>query len=190
MVVGVAGKTCAGKNLVSRTIAGQGFYHVDVDQLGHIALENQKEKLFKTFGPGIRRHDGSVDRKALGTIVFSSPEEKRKLEAIVHPEMVNMVEDIIEERQNVVVDAAILFEMKLDRLCDLVFWVEAPSIVRFFRGLKRDNVGAWALFKRIWAQRKMNPNDFSSNADIFTISNIGSRKKTADKVVKILEKRK
>ena len=67
---------------------------------------------------------------------------------------------------------------------------DSALVVRFFRGLKRDKVGAWALFKRIWAQRKMNPNDFASDADIFTISNIGSSEKTAEKIVKILEKRK
>ena len=190
MVIGVAGKTCAGKNVISKNIEKLGYSHVDVDQLGHIALDNEKERLFETFGLGIRNADGSVNRKALGAIVFSDPEEKKKLESIVHPEMVRMVEDIIAERQNVVINAAILFEMKLDRLCDIVFWVDAPVIVRFFRGLKRDKVGAWALFKRIWAQRKMNPNDFASDADIFTISNIGSSEKTAEKIVKILEKRK
>ena len=190
MVIGVAGKTCAGKNVIAKNIEKLGYSHVDVDQLGHIALENEKAKLFEAFGPRIRNQDGSVNRRALGAIVFSNPEEKKKLESIVHPEMIRMVEEIIAEQQNVVINAAILFEMKLDRLCDIVFWVDAPAIVRFFRGLKRDKVGAWALFKRIWAQRKMNPNLFSSNADIFTISNIGSREKTAEKIVKILEKRK
>ena len=190
MVIGVAGKTCAGKNTVIKPLEEMGFCHVDVDQLGHIALENQKGKLFEAFGPEIRNQDGSVNRRALGTIVFSNPEEKRKLEGIVHPEMVRMVENIIEEQQNVIINAAILFEMRLDRFCDLIFWVDAPAIVRFFRGLLRDKVGAWALFKRIWSQRKMNPKTFSSDADIFIIKNIGSREKTAEKVIKILEKRK
>ena len=190
MVIGVAGKTCAGKNTVVAPLEKMGFCYVEVDQLGHIALENQKEKVFETFGQEIRNQDGSVNRRALGAIVFSSPVEKKKLEGIVHPEMVRMVEDIITERQNVVVNAAILFEMGLHKLCDVIFWVEAPAIVRFFRGLKREKVNPWALFKRIWAQRKMNPNNFSTDADIFTIRNIGSDKKTAEKIVKILEKRK
>ena len=190
MVIGVAGKTCAGKNTVVKPLEKMGFCHVDVDQLGHIALENQKEKLFETFGKGIRNQDGSVNRRALGAIVFSSTEEKKRLESIVHPEMVRMVKDIIVEQQDVIINAAILFEMGLDKLCDIVFWVDAPAIVRFFRGLKREKVSPWALFKRIWAQRKMNPNIFSSDADIFTISNIGSKEKTAEKIVKILEKRK
>ena len=190
MVIGVAGKTCAGKNTVIAPLEKMGFRHVDVDQLGHIALDNQKEKLFETFGQGIRNQDGSVNRRALGAIVFSNPEARRKLERIVHPEMVRMVEDIIVEQQDVIINAAILFEMKLDKLCDIIFWVEAPAIMRFFRGLKREKVNPWALFKRIWAQRKMNPNNFSTDADIFIIRNIGSSEKTAEKVVKILEKRK
>ena len=190
MVIGVAGKTCSGKNTVVKPLEKMGFCHVDVDRLGHIALENQKEKVFEAFGQGIRNQDGSVNRRALGVIVFSSPEEKKKLESIVHPEMVRMVEDIIAEQQNVVINAAILFEMGLDKLCDIIFWVDAPVIVRFFRGLKRGGATPWGLFKRIWAQRKMNPNNFSTDADIFTISNIGSSEKTAEKIVKILEKRK
>ena len=190
MVIGVAGKTCAGKNTIIKPLEKMGFRHVDVDQLGHIALENEKEKLFATFGQGIRNADGSVNRKALGAIVFADPAEKKRLEGIVHPEMVRMVEDIIVEQQEVVINAAILFEMGLDKLCDIIFWVEAPAVVRFFRGLKREKVSPRALFKRIWAQRKMNPNNFSTNADIFTISNIGSEEKTAEKIVKILEKRK
>lgn len=190
MVIGVAGKTCAGKNSVIAPLEKMGFCHVDVDQLGHIALENQKEKVFQAFGPKVMNQDGSVNRRELGAIVFSCLEEKRKLERIVHPEMVRMVEDIIVERQDVIINAAILFEMGLDKLCDIIFWVDAPAIVRFFRGLKREKVSPWALFKRIWAQRKMNPNNFSTDADIFTISNIGSSEKTAEKIVKILEKRK
>ena len=190
MVIGVAGKTCAGKNAVSKVLEKMGFHHVDVDQLGHIALENQKERLFATFGQGIGNQDGSVNRRALGAIVFSNPDEKKKLESIVHPEMVKMVENIIAGQQNVVINAAILFEMGLDNLCSVVFWVKAPAIVRFFRGLKREKLSLWALFKRIWAQRKMNPNNYSSNADIVIISNMGSREKTAEKIVKTLEKRK
>ncbi|MBO7430574.1 MAG: dephospho-CoA kinase [Spirochaetia bacterium] len=190
MVIGVAGKTCAGKNSVIKPLEKMGYCLVDVDQLGHLALEHQKEKLIAAFGPGIRNQDGTVNRRALGAIVFSNPEEKKRLESIVHPEMVRMVEDIIVERQEVVINAAILFEMKLDKLCDIIFWVDAPAIVRFFRGLKRGGTSPWALFKRIWAQRKMNPNNFSTNADIFTIRNIGSEEKTAEKIVKILEKRK
>lgn len=189
MVVGVAGKYCAGKNSVIFPLEKMGFYHVDVDRLGHSALLNQREKLIETFGKGIDKGDGTIDRKALGAIVFADPAEKRKLEGIVHPEMIRMTEKIIEEKKNVIVNAAILFEMKLDRLCDLVFWVDAPAIIRFFRGIKRDNLPAKEVLKRIRAQSNMNPKKYKSSADIIIIRNVGSREKTAVKIENILKKR-
>ena len=190
MVIGIAGKTCAGKNSVVEPLEKIGFVHVDVDKLGHLALKNQKEKLFEIFGEEIRKSDGEVDRKILGTIVFSDPAQKVRLEEVVHPEMVRMVKEAIAKNENVIVNAAILFEMGLDKLCDIVFWLSAPAIVRFFRGMRRDNAKAKMMLKRIWAQRKMNPKNFSSSSDIYTIRNIGSREKTAEKIMKIIEKRK
>lgn len=189
MVVGVAGKYCAGKNSVIFPLEKMGFYHVDVDKLGHAALLNQRKKLIETFGKGIDKGDGTIDRKALGAIVFADPDAKRKLEGIVHPEMIRMTEKIIEEKKNVIVNAAILFEMKLDRLCDLVFWVDAPAIIRFFRGIKRDNLPGKEVFKRIRTQSKMNPKNYKSSADIIIIRNVGSREKTAVKIENILKKR-
>ena len=189
MVIGVAGKYCAGKNSVIFPLERMGFYHVDVDKLGHAALINQREKLMEAFGKGIGKEDGTVDRKALGAIVFSDPAARKKLESIVHQEMIRMTEKIIGEKKNVIVNADILFEMKLDRLCDLVFWVDAPWVIRFFRGIKRDNLPGKAVFKRIWTQRKMNPKNYNSSADIITVRNVGSREQTAEKIEKILKKR-
>jgi len=190
MVVGIAGKICAGKNSVVKPLERIGFVHLDVDKLGHIALKNQKEKLFEIFGTGIRKSDGEIDRKALGTIVFSDPAQKARLEEVVHPEMIRMVKDTIANNKNVIINAAILFEMKLDKLCDIVFWMTAPTIVRLFRGMRRDNASVKTILKRIWAQRNMNPKKFSSSADIYTIRNIGSREKTAEKITKIIEKKR
>ena len=103
--------------------------------------------------------------------------------------MIRMTEKIIEEKKNVIVNAAILFEMKLDRLCDLVFWVDAPAIIRFFRGIRRDNLPGKEVFKRIRAQSNMNPKNYKSSADIIIIRNVGSREKTAVKIENILKKR-
>lgn len=190
MVIGVAGKYCAGKNTLIKPLEDMGYYHIDVDKLGHTALENRKKELTETFGNSIIRKDGTVDRRALGAIVFSDPKEKVKLEKIVHPEMVNMTRQIISERENVIVNAAILFEMGLDKLCDLIFWVQAPAIIRLFRGIRRDNMPAKAVIKRLWAQRKIGPNKFSSKADIITINNVGKQQTSAEKIKEILNLRK
>lgn len=191
MVIGIAGKYCSGKNSVISPLESRGFYHIDVDKLGHKALKARKEELIKIFGKGIEKEDGSIDRKALGSIVFSSPEMRKKLEGVVHPEMVRMTEEIIKEKNcDIIINAAILFEMKLDRLCDFVIWVEAPFFFRVVRGMKRDSLSLPAVLKRIWTQRKMDPNKVFSNADIYIVKNRGNRRQTAKKIEDILLTRK
>ena len=189
MVIGVAGKYCAGKNTLIKPLEDMGYYHIDVDKLGHAALENRKKELEDTFGNSIIRENGTVDRRALGAIVFSDPEKKIMLEKIVHPEMIRMTQQLIDEKKNVIVNAAILFEMGLDKLCDLIFWVQAPAVVRLFRGIRRDNMPAKSVLKRIWAQRKMDPNKFSSKADIVIINNVGKQQTSAEKIKEILKSR-
>ena len=70
MVTGVVGKSCSGKDSAVRYLVRNGFYEINVDHLGHEALEVKKEELRAAFGDGIFT-DGHVNRKILGPIVFS-----------------------------------------------------------------------------------------------------------------------
>ena len=72
MIIGLTGTSCSGKNLVAETMEKKGFFVVDEDKLGHVALDMNQERLVDVFGPDILT-DGKVDRRKLGPIVFSSP---------------------------------------------------------------------------------------------------------------------
>ncbi|NLZ72857.1 MAG: dephospho-CoA kinase, partial [Bacteroidales bacterium] len=65
MVIGLVGKTCSGKNMVASYFEEKGFFIIDVDVLGHIALEENHQLLVETFGFSIEK-DGKIDRKQLG----------------------------------------------------------------------------------------------------------------------------
>ncbi len=84
MIVGLTGRSCSGKDAVAGML-DERFYVVDEDGLGHQALTANTEKLRAAFGDGIFSEDGSVNRKALGAIVFSSPEKLEILNGISHP---------------------------------------------------------------------------------------------------------
>ena len=88
IVVGLTGKYCAGKNLVSSRFEHRGIPVLDVDKLGHDAIKSSHDILLKCFGTGIVGQSGEVDRKRLGAIVFSDAAQLARLEAIVHPKMV------------------------------------------------------------------------------------------------------
>ena len=189
MVLGVAGRYCAGKDAVLLILKNEGFSEINMDALGHKALEEKKEIILEHFGPSIFNARGEIDRKALGKIVFSDPFELKTLESIVHPWMYGQTEQILRTgtASKWVINAALLFHMNLDRLCDAVLWVTAPLFVRIRRGLRRDKLGIRVILKRIWAQRGLKPQNSGNHVDIYRVENRGTREALERRIRSLLK---
>mgnify|MGYP000488732956 CR=1 FL=1 len=174
MVVGVAGKYCAGKSTVAELLAEAGYRIIDVDRLGHEALGRRVEEVRTAFGDTYLNGDGTVNRAKLGSLVFRDRDALRRLEGIVHPEMVQMVrERLSDEDPGTVVNAALLFPMGLDRLCDVVVWVTAPLLTRVRRARSRDKLPFRDILRRFWTQRELDPQSSASSVDIYNVDNRG-----------------
>lgn len=188
MVVGVTGKYCAGKSTVAEILERSGYERVDVDALGHQALEAKRDQVIERFGEQVADDAGAVDRRALGALVFSDDEAMADLEAIVHPWMIEEVRRRISARveldpeARICVDAAILFKMGLQALCDLVIWVDAPLLTRLRRARRRDRLPWHRLLHRFRSQRTLkppqamrNPQQSPYHAETKTVHNDGGR---------------
>ena len=194
MIVGITGKYCSGKNAVAAEFEKRGYFHIEVDKLGHAALDLKKDEIEKAFGSSVIS-DGTVNRAALGKIVFKSHDMKHLLEKIVHPEMKVMVKKQIEEQKgkNILINAAILAQMGLHQLCDIVVWVNAPLLKRIERALMRDQLPPGAVLDRIITQRKLKSNLTGKDVDTYNINNSGNIEKivsSVDRVLKIIDSRK
>lgn len=139
MIVGVTGIYCSGKNEAVRVFESEGFRVVDVDIIGHMALDVKKEEILEAFGGDVLK-EGGIDRKALGKIIFRDPQKKKLLERIVHPWMVREVKKIIGSGGDFVINAAILIEMCLHVLCDYVLGIEIDEKIALDRAVKRDDI--------------------------------------------------
>jgi len=128
-VVGLVGKAGSGKSTVARLLSE--VYHfekISLDEMGHQALENSREKLVATFGPEIVGEDGSIRRPVLSSIVFGNMEKLLLLNAITHPEIKRLVRAQLARVQgHTVMDGALLYEIGLAPLCDLILMVDAPE---------------------------------------------------------------
>ena len=177
MILGLTGKYCAGKSTAARFLIDQGWYHIDVDKIGHVQLNEQAEAIARGFGSRILNNDGTVNRPALGKIVFNDPARLRSLELLLHPAMVEAVKAEAREAdaEAVLIDAALLFHMELDTLCDQVLIITAPAWLRFLRGRSRDKLTLREFLRRNAAQKNIVSQASLSQVDIKRVSNWGCR---------------
>jgi len=87
----LTGSISTGKSTVSKLFASLGFHIIDADQIAHRVLDEQNQAIAEMFGKALI-HQGKVDRKALGAIVFVDSDKRKKLEALLHPLIYNEIE--------------------------------------------------------------------------------------------------
>lgn len=175
MIIGLTGKSCAGKDTVASMLSADRFSVIDVDALGHVALEANHGRLREAFGDSIFRPDGTVDRKILGPIVFSDPSKLGLLDSITHPwmkeEALRLAREAEEDGRIAVINAALLESMGFVPSCDEVVLVIAPYEVREARALKRDGMTAEKFRARSDAQKDIGLSLFASGRKVTTIVN-------------------
>ncbi len=176
MVLGLTGRYCAGKDEVARILSEMGWRSIDVDHVGHAVLEELKPRVVQEFGTGILGTDGRIDRKALGRVVFSDPARLAALEGILHPAMAAHVRRWITETPGkLVVNAAVLGKMGLDRDCRAVLYVTAPILVRARRAMRRDGLSFRRALCKVIGQRGISLKSGSGSVDTYVVRNQGSR---------------
>jgi len=152
-VIGIVGGVGAGKTTVAAAFEALGCTRIDADALGHEVLGTPavREWVRRRWGPPCLRADGSVDRAAVGRIVFAGPAELDALNAVTHPRIRRrIIERIASARRAgaaaAVVDAAVLFEAGWEDLCTHTVFVAAPAGERRRRVAARSgwDAAAWA----------------------------------------------
>ena len=190
MLVGLTGAYSAGKNRVGALLEKRGFQVLDVDKLGHRAIEAEKAAIVARFGPAALAADGSVDRKKLGAAVFSDPGALADLEAIIHPAANRLTEEWIAERpgQDLVVNAALLHRSTVFPRLYFIILVRAPYLTRLLRAKRRDGLPFRVLVDRFRTQRDFEAQYFSRKADIEIVYNRGIFDLCAERRARALER--
>lgn len=143
--VGLTGNIASGKSAVATVWRRLGAPIVDADVLARAAVASGTPGLkavADAFGPGVLDATGALDRAALRRIVFADPDARRRLEAIVHPEVARLRAEaetrLTGAGARIVVHAIpLLYEVGAEATLDLVTLVDAPEPVRLER-LVRD----------------------------------------------------
>jgi dephospho-CoA kinase len=179
LTVGLTGNVASGKTTVADRWRELGVTVVDADRMGHEVLDEDaeaREALVAAFGPGIVGPGGGIDRAALGDAAFASPARVARLNAIVHPPLLERLDRELERAREsgaelAVVDAALVFEFGLGEVLDVLVLVTAPASVREER-LRRSRGMDAERFRRIMETQV--PDDEKVEASDYVILNDGS----------------
>ena len=140
LLVGLTGGIGSGKSTVARLLERRGAVVIDADHLAREAVARGTtgfDRVVDTFGPGVLKPDGDLDRVRLAAIIFADPERRAALEAIVHPEVARRFGERVEELRDsgrvVVYVSPLLVELGLAPAFDVVVVVTASPHLRVSR---------------------------------------------------------
>ena len=171
-IIGITGNSGSGKSTISKLISKN--YEakiIDADKIAKEMTKNNGEYLQairQAFGNDVIKNN-ELDRKKLADIVFLNRAEKEKLDGLTLEYVVEEIKKELEANQNldyqyIILDVPLLFESKLDKLCDYTIGVIAPKTEKIKRICKRDKLSKEKALQRLNSQ----PNDefFIKKCDI------------------------
>ncbi len=162
-VIGISGQTGAGKSTFANLLSQRGLgENLEVDAIGHDLLTDAavKNSLVKVFGADILDESGNVCRRSLGRRAFVSSDATRSLNSVMHPAMKKMVADRVEMAKNaglgsIIINAALLFSMGLDSLCNSLIYVQADPEIRLQRLVNYRSWSEESARERLFAQDRL-----------------------------------
>lgn len=147
--IAITGSIATGKSTVSKYLIQQGYPVIDTDIISRVVVEKGTvglELLKENFGEDIIQADGTLNRKALGNIVFNDEASKEKLNQILHPliskESKERMAAYKEEGHSLIfVDIPLYYEVDIDIPTDAVWLVYVSPDIQLERLMKRNQIG-------------------------------------------------
>ena len=191
LIAALTGGIACGKSTVARMLVDLGAHLIDHDRLSRLVVEPGKpawRDIVDCFGPGVLRADNTLDRAALGNIVFSDPHRRGQLERFVHPRILEEQERLVAEVRRrdpaavVVVDVPLLYEAGLENRFACVILVYAPPELQVTRLMARDGFSRREAEDRLKAQMPID--EKAARADL-VIRNDGDLAETRRRVEEV-----
>lgn len=146
-LIGLSGGIATGKSTVSKIVSQEGIPVVDCDKIAHAVVKKGRwgyKRVLAAFGDGVLQADGDVDRAALGSLIFSNPTERKKLNKATHlPVYVEMCRQLLMHwltcRAMVFVDMPLLFETGSYKSFSTTLLVTCSKETQIRRLMERDS---------------------------------------------------
>lgn len=160
MLIGLTGKSCSGKNIVSKYFSRKGFEVWDLDREAEKIRKEKRSEVLAVFG--------TTDSKKLASIVFSDSEKLKKLEQIIYPQLVSKIKEF---KYDLVINGATLKHAGLDSLCSLIIYVDVSYETRLKRACERDGISEAEFSLRDAAQSDVDFRKVKYDCPVYPVDN-------------------
>jgi dephospho-CoA kinase len=190
--IGITGGLGSGKSMAARFFAERGARIFDADYEAKLILlrhEPIRQAVIDEWGEAIVNEVGEIDFIKLANCAFSKPERQRRLNEIIHPQVIQVAEQEMREasREGVhlfVLDVPLLFEAQMEQYLDYTIAVTAAEELRIQRALERGNLSEADIRKRMKLQ--MTDDERTAQAD-FVANNDGTLEELQHRLQEILD---
>ncbi|MBH0203552.1 MAG: dephospho-CoA kinase [Nitrospira sp.] len=164
MLIGLTGGVATGKSTVAKMFGRCGAVVIDADQLAREVVRPGKpawRDIIHAFGTGVLNPDRTINRRVLGSIVFSHSGKRRRLERIIHPRVAREQQRLTRLAAKtdpdavVLYDVPLLFEAGIDARVDTIIVVTADRETQIARLGKRNGLSRSEALRRIRSQMPM-----------------------------------
>ena len=199
-IIGLTGGIGSGKSTVTDYLISRGFHVLDADKISREIVMPGSEMLIQltdVFGKEIILEDGNLNRKKLGSIVFSDPENMKILDGLMHTEILEVIHERIikirgeaaglptsQNRKAIFIDAPLLFETGLDQSVNEIWVIDTDEETRIKRIMERDGLQREEILKRIHSQ--MSRKEKNKRADVI-LDNSGDLEKLYQQLDHLLQ---
>jgi len=187
IILGITGSFGSGKTTVARILASFGAKVIDADRIAHIVIRpgsRAYKKIISVFGKAILKKNKAIDRNKLGKIVFDNKPLLKKLNNIVHPEVIKAIRGNIRScpQKVIILDVPLLIESGLVKLVDKFIVVTITKKKQLERLSMKTSLSEADILRRIKSQIPLRKK--IELAD-FVIDNSGNVKKTKKQLEQI-----
>lgn len=194
-LVALTGGIAAGKSEVAKRLVALGAIEIDADLIAREVVAPGTEGLSKTvehFGTNLILSDGSLDRKALGNIVFQDAQKRAQLEAILHPLIKARTKELLSQanREIIIYSVPLLLEAKVDHDFDLIVTVEAGESIQKMRLIESRGMSEADASARLASQVSSDARKQAADVVIDSSGSIDSLQQQVEKLWTIILERK